>query len=77
MNNNLNASKLKNLTKSKGFVTGLCAFLAVAVLLIAYNLRINSATKPVRVPVAKERLTARHLITLSWRWRCYRTICKH
>ena len=63
MNNNLNASKLKNLTKSKGFVTGLCAFLAVAVLLIAYNLRINSATKPVRVPVAKERLTARHLIT--------------
>lgn len=63
MNNNLNASKIKNITKSKSFVVGLCAFLAVAVLLIAYNIRINSATKPVRVPVARTRLTARHLIT--------------
>ena len=62
-NNNLNASKLKRMVKSKGFVTAVCAILAVAVLLVGYNIRINSATKPVRVPVAIRRLTTRHLIT--------------
>ena len=63
MNNNLNTSKLKTMFRSKGFVTGLCAVLAVAVLLIGYNIRINNATKPRKVPVASHRLTARHLIT--------------
>lgn len=63
MDNNLNASKLKRMVKSKGFVTALCAMLAVAVLLVGYNIRINSATKPVKVPVANKRLTTRHLIT--------------
>lgn len=63
MNNNLNASKLKNMLKSKGFVTAVCALLAVAVLLVGYNIRIKNATNPRLVPVAKYRLTARHQIT--------------
>lgn len=60
---NVKANNLKRMVKSKGFVTAACAILAVAVLLVAYNLRINSATQPVRVPVASHRLTSRHLIT--------------
>lgn len=63
MDNNLNTSKLKRMMKSKGFVTALCAVLAVAVLLIGYNVRLNNATKPVKVPVARTRLTTRHQIT--------------
>ena len=62
-NTNVNASKLKNIIKSKGFVTTACGVLAVIVLLVAYNIRIRSATQPVSVPVATKRLTARHLIT--------------
>lgn len=62
-NNNVNVSKIKRITKSKSFVTATCAVLAVLVLIIGYNLRIRSATQPVRVPVATRRLTARHLIT--------------
>ena len=62
-NNNVNISKIKRITKSKSFVTATCAILAVLVLIIGYNLRIRSATQPVRVPVATRRLTARHLIT--------------
>ena len=62
-NNNVNVSKIKRITKSKSFVTAACAVLAVLVLIIGYNLRIRSATQPVRVPVATRRLTARHLIT--------------
>lgn len=61
--NNVNASKLKRMIKSKGFVTSVCAILAVMVLIIGYNIRINNATQPVKVPVATRRLTARHLIT--------------
>ena len=63
MAGNLNSSKLKRMVKSKGFVTAVCALLAVVVLLVAYNIRVNNATKPVTVPVAKRKLTARHLIT--------------
>lgn len=60
---NVNASKLKNIIKSKGFVSALCGILAVLVLLVGYNLRIRNATQPVSVPVATKRLPARHLIT--------------
>ena len=63
MAGNLNASKLQRMIKSKGFVTGFCAVLAVLVLVIGYNIRIKDATKPVRVPVAAEKLTSRHKIT--------------
>lgn len=62
-NNNVNTSKLKRMFKSKGFVTAFCAVAAVAVLLVGYNWRINSATKPINVPVANKRLTQKHLIT--------------
>lgn len=60
---NANVSKLKRMMKSKSFVTTLCAIGVVLVLIIGYNMRIRSATQPVRVPVATRRLTARHLIT--------------
>ncbi len=63
MAGNLNASKLQRMIKSKGFVTGFCAVLAVLVLVIGYNIRIKDATKPVRVPVAANKLTSRHKIT--------------
>ena len=63
VNNNVNVSKLKGMVKSKGFVTTFCAVMVVVVLIIGYNLRIRSATQPVKVPVATRRLTARHLIT--------------
>ena len=62
-NNNVNVSKIKGLVKSKSFVTAICAILVVAVLIIGYNLRIRSATQPVKVPVATRRLSAKHLIT--------------
>lgn len=63
MGNNLNASKFKQLFKSKNFVTGLCAVLIVLVLVIGYNMRINSATKPVTLPVAKDTIQPKTLIT--------------
>lgn len=63
MANNVNASKFKRMVKSKGFVTAACALLAVAVLLVGYNVRIKNVTKPVRVPVASQKLTTRHKIT--------------
>jgi len=62
-NANVKVSNLKRMMKSKSFVTAICAIMAVAVLIIGYNIRINNATKPVAVPVAVRRLTAGHLIT--------------
>ena len=63
MDNNLNASKFKRMIKSKGFVTAICAVLAVVVLIVGYNIRINNATKPVRVPVASHTIQQKHQIT--------------
>lgn len=62
MGNNVNVTKLNRMLKSKGFVTGLCAVLAVAILLIGYNVRVNDATKPMKVYVAARELPPRHLI---------------
>lgn len=62
MANNVNTSKLKRMVKSKGFVTAGCAILAVVVLIVGYNIRIKSVTKPVLVPVANQKLTTRHKI---------------
>ena len=62
-NNNVNVSKMKRMVKSKGFVTAFCSVMVVVVLIVGYNLRIRSATQPMKVPVATRRLTARHLIT--------------
>ena len=61
--NNLNTSKLTRMIKSKGFVTGLCGVLAVAVLIIGYNIRINNATKPVSLPVARVTINPKTKIT--------------
>ena len=61
--NNLNTSKLTRMIKSKGFVTGLCGVLAVAVLIIGYNIRINNATKPVSLPVARVTIDPKTKIT--------------
>ncbi len=63
MDNNLNASKISRMIKSKGFVTAVCAALAVIVLVVGYNIRINNATKPVRVPVASHTIEQKHQIT--------------
>ena len=49
MDNNLNASKFKRMIKSKGFVTAICAVLAVVVLIVGYNVRINNATKQINI----------------------------
>ena len=61
--NNLNASKISRMVKSKGFVTALCGVLAVVVLLVGYNIRINNATKPVQLPVAKYTISPKTRIT--------------
>lgn len=63
MDGNVNANKMKRMFKSKGFVTGLCAIAAVAVLLVGYNIRINNVTKPVELPVAKFTIEPRTKIT--------------
>ena len=63
MNNNVNTSKLTTMLKSKGFITGLCGVLAVLVLVIGYNMRVNQATSPIKVPVASHKLKARTKIT--------------
>lgn len=60
---NASAAKLKRMLKSKGFVTGVCAVAAVAVLLVGYNIRINSVTKPVELPVAKYTIDPKTKIT--------------
>ena len=59
----MNTSSLKKMVRSKGFVTAMCAFVAVIVLIVGYNIRIQNDTKPVSVPVAKHKLTARQRIT--------------
>lgn len=60
---NVNSSKFKGMIKSKSFVVGACAVLAVAVLLVSYNLRIKNAVKPVKIPVAKITIQPRTKIT--------------
>lgn len=52
MNNNLNTAKFVKFFKNKNVVIALCAFLGLIVLLIGYNVRINSKVKPIYIPVA-------------------------
>lgn len=63
MNNNLNTSKFKKFLQNKNTVTALCAIIIVVVLVIGYNVRINAATKPVSIPVAKTTIQPRTEIT--------------
>lgn len=60
---NVNSSKFKGMIKSKGFVVAVSAILAVVVLLAGYNIRINQAVKPVRIPVARVTIQPRTKIT--------------
>ena len=55
--------KFKMFLKNKNTVTILCALLAIAVLIVAYNWRVRSATDPVRVPYALDTIDPRTEIT--------------
>ena len=63
MDNNLNTSKFKRFFKRKNTVTALCAILIVVVLVVGYTWRVNSATKPVSIPVAKVTIQPKTEIT--------------
>ena len=53
MNGNLNVSKVKRFLKNKNTVTALCAILIVVVLIVGYTIRVNNATKPVKILILK------------------------
>ncbi len=55
--------KLKMFLKNKNTVTILCALLAIAVLIVAYNWRVRSAIDPIRVPYALDTIDPRTEIT--------------
>lgn len=63
MEGNLNTSKFKKFFKSKNTVTAICAILVVVVLVVGYTWRVNSATKPVNIPVAKVTIQPKTEIT--------------
>lgn len=63
MNGNLNVSKVKRFLKNKNTVTAFCAILIVVVLIVGYTIRVNNATKPVKIPVAKVTIQPRTEIT--------------
>lgn len=63
MNGNLNVSKVKRFLKNKNTVTALCAILIVVVLIVGYTIRVNNATKPVKIPIAKVTIQPRTEIT--------------
>ncbi len=60
MNNN---GKIMSFLKNKNTVTALCAILIVIILIVAYQIRVNNATKPIMVPFAKVTIQPRTLIT--------------
>ena len=55
--------KTKNFFKNKNTVTAVLAILIVVVLVVGYNIRVNSAVKPVKVPFAKVTIQPRTQIT--------------
>lgn len=56
-------TKIKKFLSNKNTVTMVCAILAVAVLWIGYNWRVNSAVSPIRVPYAKVTIQPKTEIT--------------
>ena len=62
-NSNYNTSKIKKFLKNKNVVTGLCIILAIVVLCVAYIWRVNSATAPIPIPVARETIQPKTKIT--------------
>jgi len=63
MDGNLNTSKFKNFLKNKNTVTAICAILIVVVLVVGYNIRVKSATNPVRIPIARVTIQPKTEIT--------------
>ena len=55
--------KSEKILKNKNTVTALCAILIVVVLIVGYTIRVNNATKPVKIPVAKVTIQPRTEIT--------------
>lgn len=63
MDTNLNTSKVKRFLTNKNTVTAISAILIVIVLVVGYTWRVNNATKPVKIPVAKVTIQPRTEIT--------------
>ncbi len=55
--------KIKQFLKNKNTVTFLGIIVAVLVLYFSYNYKVNQATRPIKVPVAKEAIEPRTKIT--------------
>lgn len=63
MDNNVNASKFKRFFKNKNTVTAIAGIAIVAVLLVAYYIRVNQATQPKKIPVANVTIQPKTKIT--------------
>lgn len=63
MDNNLNTSKIKRFLKNKSTVTALCMLLMVIIIIVGYNVSVNNATKPVKIPVAATTIQPKTEIT--------------
>lgn len=57
------STKLKKALTNKNFVTAIAFLLIGVVLIVGYNLRLNAATTPIRVPYAKQTIQAQTKIT--------------
>lgn len=55
--------KISSFLKNKNTVTAISAILIVVILIVGYQIRVNNATKPIRVPFAKVTIQPRTLIT--------------
>ncbi len=60
--NNLKLT-LTKLLKNKNTVTIICVLLALVILYVGYNWRVNSATEPINVPYARVEIQPRTLVT--------------
>ena len=58
-----NTGKIGSFLKNKNTVTAISAILIVVILIVGYQIRVNNATKPIRVPFAKVTIQPRTLIT--------------
>ncbi len=58
-----NTGKLGSFLKNKNTVTAISAILIVVILIVGYQIRVNNATKPIRVPFAKVTIQPRTKIT--------------
>lgn len=61
--NSSTSIKIKKFISNKNTVTIICAIIAVIVLYVGYNMRVQSAVKPVTIPYAKVTIQPRTKIT--------------